>query len=217
MKNVKLLYEQASLQTQLEMQEYTFNTISNEIHDNVGQILSLAKVQLNIIDQKDTLDKTLLADAKESVAKAMADLRDIAKSLNSERIQQTGLYENTKHELQRISRAGLMNTFIKKEGEERKVAEKNRLIVFRMIQEGLQNIIKHSKASKVDVCFGYRGEYLQVSLSDNGIGFDANILSGKDGLGLRNMVKRAIVIGGEAKIKSTPGEGTTITIISPYE
>jgi len=217
MKNVKLLNEKASLQMQLEMQEHTFNTISNEIHDNVGQILSLAKVQLNIIDQSNILDKALLYDAKESVAKAMADLRDIAKSLNSERIQQSGLYENTRHELQRISRAGLMETFIKSEGEERAVIENNRLFVFRMIQEGLQNIMKHSKASKVSICFDYRGKYLIVSISDNGVGFDSEQLLGKDGLGLKNMVKRATVIGGEAKIKSTLGEGTTITIISPYE
>ena len=217
MKNVKLLYEQASLQSQLEMQEHTFNNISNEIHDNVGQILSLAKVQLNIMDQSDTLDKALLADAKDSVAKAMADLRDIAKSLNSERIQQSGLYENTTHELQRISRAGIMNTFIKRGGKQRDLTEQNRLIVFRMIQETLQNMIKHSKAGKVTVCFDYQAGCLIISLSDDGIGFDMDHLAGKDGLGLKNMVKRATVIGGEVIIKSSPGEGTVITIISPYE
>ena len=92
------------------MQEQTFNTISSEIHDNVGQILSLAKVQLNIIDQSETLDKSLLADAKDSLSKAMTDLRDIAKSLNSERIQSSSLPEITEHELTRISRARLMLT-----------------------------------------------------------------------------------------------------------
>ena len=217
MKNVKLLYEQASLQSQLEMQEHTFNAISNEIHDNVGQILSLAKVQLNIMDQSDKLDRELLADAKESVAKAMADLRDIAKSLNSERIQQSGLYENTRLELQRINRAALMNTSITSEGRKRDLSEHNRLILFRMIQEALQNIIKHSKAGQVTVCFDYKTDCLIVSLSDNGIGFDSDHLPGKDGLGLKNMAKRATMIGGEVTIKSRPGEGTVITIISPYE
>jgi signal transduction histidine kinase len=217
MKNIKLLYEQASLQSQLEMQEHTFNTISNEIHDNVGQILSLAKVQLNIIDQSDKLDKALLADVKDSVAKAMADLRDIAKSLNSERIQQSGLFENTKLELQRINRAGIMNTSITSEGSKRDPAEQNTLILFRMIQEALHNIIKHSKAAKATVCFDYQPEYLRILLSDNGIGFDADQIAGKDGLGLKNMIKRATMIGGEVTIKSRPREGTVITIKSPYE
>lgn len=217
MKNIKLLYEQESLRSQLEIQEYTFNNISNEIHDNVGQILSLAKVQLNILEQSDALDKSLLADAKDSVAKAMADLRDIAKSLNSERVQQYGLYENTRAELQRISRAGIMQTFLKSKGEEKNITSQNKLIVFRMIQEGLQNIMKHSKAREVNVCFEYENQYLKVILSDNGIGFDIEKPSGRDGLGLRNMIKRATVIGGKVIIKSEPGEGTCITIISPYE
>ncbi len=122
------------------MQEQTFNTISQEIHDNVGQILSLAKVQLNIIDQSEQLDRTLLADAKDSVSKAMTDLRDIAKSLNSERIQLSGLPEITAQELQRINRAGLILTSIKTEGKEQNMQEQKKLIIFRIIQEALQNI-----------------------------------------------------------------------------
>jgi signal transduction histidine kinase len=217
MNNVKLMYEQASLQAQLEMQEHTFNTISSEIHDNVGQVLSLAKVQLNILDQEGKLDRKLLADAKESVTKAMADLRDIAKSLNSERIQQYGLFENTRHELQRISRSGLMTTFIKSSGKEKSVAEGTKLILFRMIQEALQNIIKHSRAGKVHVFFEYGEEYIKVKIQDNGIGFNTSIQSDGDGLGLRNLVRRAKMINGEAIINSKPGEGTIITLISPYE
>src|SRR6201985_73147 len=64
---MKTVFNDQLLQSRLEMQEQTFNAISQEIHDNVGQILSLAKVQLNIIDQGETLNKALLADAKDSV------------------------------------------------------------------------------------------------------------------------------------------------------
>ncbi len=216
MKNVKLLYEQALLQSQLEMQEQTFNTISTEIHDNVGQVLSLAKVQLNIIDQSDTLDKELLADAKESVSKAMTDLRDIARSLNSDRIQQSGLYEITEHELQRISRAGLMATSIKSTGDIQLIAEQKKLIIFRMIQETLQNILKHSKATGIEVHFKYEPDHLKISIADNGVGFDKDIMSNRDGLGLQNIFNRAELIGGHAGIESAPGAGTIITITSSY-
>ncbi len=210
-------FNQQLLQSQLEMQEHTFNTISTEIHDNVGQVLSLAKVQLNIIDQGETLDRTLLADAKESVSKAMTDLRDIAKSLNSDRIQQSGLYEITEHELQRISRAGLMTVSIINEGSITDLPEQKKLIIFRMIQESLQNIIKHSKATNIDVCFKYEKEKVTISIADNGTGFDKTLLDKKDGLGLHNIFSRAALIGGEATIHSVPGEGTIITITSPYE
>src|SRR6185312_17156893 len=99
--------------------------------------------------------RALLADAKESVGKAMTDLRDIAKSLNSERIKLSSLHEIVNYELQRISRLGLMTTSLKTNGETRNLHEQKKLIIFRIIQESLQNIIKHSKARNIDVCFNY--------------------------------------------------------------
>jgi signal transduction histidine kinase len=210
-------YSQQLLQSQIEIQEQTFNSISNEIHDNVGQILSLAKVQLNIIDQREDLDKSMLADAKESVSKAMADLRDIAKSLSSDRIKQTDLYDIIVHELQRISRLGLMSTNALFEGDRIKLKEQKKLIIFRIIQESLQNIIKHSKATCTEIKFNYEKERLIISISDNGQGFDASLPEYKNGLGLQNIFNRARLIGGSASIESTPRSGTIITIISPYE
>src|SRR4051812_22318803 len=79
-------FNEQLFKSQLEMQEQTFELISMEIHDNVGQTLSLLKVQLNIIEQKEMFDKTLVSDIKGNVGKAMTDLRDIAKSLSTERV-----------------------------------------------------------------------------------------------------------------------------------
>ena len=210
-------FNQQLLQSQLEMQEHTSNIISAEIHDNVGQILSLAKVQLNIIDQGETLDRTLLADAKESVSKAMTDLRDIAKSLNSEQIKLSSLQEITELELHRINRLGLMATSLKTNGETKNLQEQKKLIIFRIIQESLQNIIKHSGAKKIEIWFHYEKDNLKIEVVDNGKGFDKTLLERKEGLGLQNIMSRALVIGGKANINSVPGQGTVITIISPYE
>jgi signal transduction histidine kinase len=210
-------FTQQLLQSQLEIQEQTFNSIGTEIHDNIGQILSLAKVQLNILDQGNSLDKTLLADAKESVGKAMSDLRDIAKSLNSERIRLSSLHDITDHELQRIGRAGAITTTLKAMGEVVNLPEQKKLIIFRIIQEGLQNIIKHSKAKNINVCFDYQKSFLKIDIADDGTGFDKTVVDKRDGLGLQNIVSRATLIGGKAVIDSAPGKGTVITIISPYE
>lgn len=210
-------FSQQLLQSQLEMQEQTFNAISSEIHDNVGQILSLAKVQLNIIDQNTILNRSLLAEAKESVSKAMADLRDIAKSLNSERIISLDLPDITAQELHRINRSGVMITSVKTEGDTHYIQDGRKLIIFRMIQETLQNIIKHSKATTVDVRFLYHENFLQTQIKDNGKGFDKELLGKGDGLGLQNIAKRAFLIGGEAVIDSKLNEGTIITINAPYE
>jgi two-component system, NarL family, sensor kinase len=210
-------YSEQLLKSQIEIQEYTFNSISSEIHDNVGQVLSLAKVQLNIIDQRDVLDRAMLQEAKDSVGKAIIDLRDIAKSLNSDRIRQTDLYDISMQELQRIKRSGLMIVNAKQEGEAVSLQDQTKLIVFRMIQECFQNIIKHSKATAIDVLFKYEKDALKITIADNGQGFDKHLFKQKDGLGLQNLFNRAQVTGGIATIDSSPGLGTTITIISPYE
>jgi two-component system NarL family sensor kinase len=213
---LKIRFRQELLQSQLEMQEQTFNTISREIHDNVGQVLSLAKVQLNIIDQSESFDKALVTDAKESVSKAMTDLRDISKSLNSERIQLSSLPEITAHELQRINRSGIMLTSINIEGQEQNMQEQKKLIIFRIIQEALHNILKHSQAKNIDVKFYYETDKLNIDITDNGIGFDKELITKRDGLGLQNIVSRAALIGGEAHINSVINQGTVITIIAPY-
>ena len=90
------------LQSRLEMQEQTFDIISQEIHDNVGQLLSLAKLQLSIVEQKETNDKLLIADIKGNIGNALTDLRDIAKSLSTSRIQQLTLLQAVEQELQHV-------------------------------------------------------------------------------------------------------------------
>jgi two-component system, NarL family, sensor kinase len=214
---MRIEFNQQLLQSQLEMQEQTFNTISQEIHDNVGQVLSLAKVQLNIMDQHKTFDESMLNDVKDSVSKAMTDLRDIAKSLNSERIKLSSLPEITALELQRISRAGVMQASIQTDGAEQSMQEQKKLIIFRIIQEALHNILKHSKATNIEVSFSYAADELKIKISDNGTGFDKELLSKKDGLGLKNMINRAALIGGKANIESIINKGTFITLICPYD
>lgn len=211
-----LLHKSELLKAQLEIQEQTFNTISQEIHDNVGQVLSLAKVQLNIIDQGEILNKELLADAKDSVSKALGDLRNIAKSLNTDCIRISSLPESISLEVKRINRARLINATFTSKGKVRNIEDQKKLIIFRIIQEALQNILKHAKAKNVDIRFQYKPDYIKIKIHDNGIGFDKELLSKKDGLGLQNIVNRAAMINGKADIKSTLNEGTTITITSTY-
>jgi two-component system NarL family sensor kinase len=215
---MKAIFNEQLLRSQLEIQEQSFNTISMEIHDNVGQTLSLLKVQLNIMDQKKTLDKVLLGEAKDNVGKAMSDLRDIAKSLSSERIQLLSLSEMTKHELQRISNTGIMQVSHTTDGHEQIMTSEKKLILFRIIQESFQNIIKHANATKVTVDFVYYADNLRIEINDNGKGFDNEISADKPkGLGLQNIVNRAAIIGGKAIINSGIDIGTTIIIITPYE
>lgn len=209
-------YQRQLLQSRLEMQEETFNTISREIHDNVGQLLSLAKVQLNIAQQHNLTDTVLLDDIKANIGQAMTDLRDIAKSLSSERLQLTPLSQAVEQELQRIGRNGVFSCTSHIQGHERPLPEQRKVIVFRIIQESLQNILKHAEADEIHIDFDFALHELHIVLRDNGIGFDVQKV-GQGGLGIQNITHRASLIGGKASVRSTAGLGTTITLTIPYD
>lgn len=215
---IKSSYEQSILQSQIEIQEQTFNYISQEIHDNVGQILSLAKVQLNIMNESETMSKELLNDVKENISKALSDLRDISKSLSSERIRTLGLYETVAKEAENINKSGVIQIATSMEGKEREMNEQKKLILFRIIQESLQNGLKHAAASDINLLFNYREDELQVTIKDNGKGFDIDeVIKKRAGLGLLNIKTRTLLTGGTCTIESELNKGTCIKIKIPYE
>jgi two-component system NarL family sensor kinase len=214
---MRATFEKQLLESKLEIQEQTFDMISQEIHDNVGQVLSLAKVQLGILEQKQAVDGQLLGNVKECISLAMTDLRDIAKSLSSERIQQLSLQDSITQEIKRINRAGFVKVNAEVLGIEKNIPDQHKLIAFRIVQEGLQNIIKHAGATEVKVSIRYPEDGMYITIFDNGVGFNPETeLKKKDGLGIQNILRRATLVGGKAEIMSKPGEGTTLQIQMGY-
>ena len=189
--------------------------ISQEIHDNIGQTLSLAKLNLNTLDMEQR-EKALgkVGDAKELVGKAIQDLRDLSRTLNTDNIAALGLVKAIDAELQLLQKSGLVKTALEVKGQVVKADPKKELILFRIVQEAIHNVIKHAQASAVGVTAAYEGSYLRLSLADNGVGFDLGGGRG-NGSGLNNMRSRSQVIGGQLDISSGAGRGTNITIQLP--
>jgi signal transduction histidine kinase len=216
---MKLSFEQTLLQTQLEIQEQTLKTISQEIHDNIGQVLSLAKLNLNTmeIDKKEELQEKI-TDSKKLVSKAIQDLRDLSKSMNTDNIEAIGLIRAVEYELEMMRKTGY-KTELNVNGTTIRLEPQKELILFRIIQEILNNIIKHAEASNVAVDFVYDSSEIKISVKDNGKGFDLAPLneSGNNafGLGIRNMYNRARLIHAEFAMSSTTNEGTTVTMTVP--
>lgn len=213
-------YEETILQTQLEIQEQTLKTISEEIHDNIGQALSLAKLKLNTLkyDQPDLLVEKI-NDSRELVSKAIRDLRDLSRSLNTDSIASMGLVRAIELELELFRKSGFQTTLYT-EGEVRKMEPQQELILFRIVQESLNNIIKHADAKIIRVTALYTATELDLQVEDDGKGADPEQLD-MDGnsyksLGLRNMSNRAGMIGGTFSINSVPGNGTIIKLSIPF-
>ena len=199
-----------------EIQQATLNTISQEIHDNVGQLLSLTKMQLNLIEQSSEKDDNVIRDAKDNISKAMTDLRDLAKGMSSDRIKLLGLYDSVVQEANRINKVGRLLVEVISNGNKREPEHQKQLVLFRVIQECFQNIIKHAQANHVLVSFTYEADSFDVLIKDDGIGFDYQPGSpSSEGLGLMNIFNRIHLVGGEVSLNSAPGAGTSVHIKVP--
>ena len=221
LENTKNIYEKNLLQTQLEIQEQTFLDISREIHDNIGLSLTLAKLQLNTIDplNPDKISESVNSSVQ-LIGKAIHDLSDISKSLNSETIKTQGLYNTLKVETERISYSGKIDIQFATEGEAVFLDAQKELVLYRIAQEALNNILKHASATRVWLILRYTATEFMMSVKDNGKGFEANLSENqpvrKMTAGLANMRIRAGSINGSCKIESSSGNGTTISIIIAY-
>jgi signal transduction histidine kinase len=209
-------FEKQLLQSRLEIQEETLNAVSQEIHDNVGQLLSYAKVQLNIMEQRTAAGHEELHAVKDTIGTAFTALRNIAKSLSSDRAQSFSLTDSINEEVRRMERTGITIAFTPSQ-DEQALDQQTKMLLFRIIQEALQNILKHAAATRVQIEMQYLPAHLLIHVHDNGKGFDVEKeLAQKEGLGLQNILNRARLIGGSAVISSSSGEGTSIKINVPY-
>lgn len=213
-------FQQTLLQTQLEIQEQTLKTISEEIHDNVGQVLSLAKLNLNTMDISKTAQlQGKIDSALAQVSKAINDLRDLSKSFNTDNISAIGLVRAVEYELDMIKKTGLHKTSFNVEGKIKRLEPQKELILFRIVQETLHNIIKHAGASSIWISARYTENDLELEIKDNGKGFDTAAAGDQDtgsGLGIRNMNNRARLIGAEFNLSSIKDEGTSVAIVLPF-
>ncbi|MBI1343955.1 MAG: sensor histidine kinase [Terrimonas sp.] len=218
---VKSRYDQEMLRSQLEIQEQTFKNISQELHDNIGQMLSVVKLTLAALSiEKDSPSYSLAQNAQEVLNKAIADLSNLTKSLHTDRITEVGLTDSIKYELAAIKNAGLMGVNFSVKGNEFQFTEQKAIFLFRIFQEFLHNTLKHAGASEISVSLVYGDDDTFVlNMRDNGVGFDlsAKKLSGSSskGVGLKNLFNRAELIGADMQMESTPGLGTSIVIQLP--
>jgi len=207
---LRLSYERELLKTQLEIQEQTFKNISQEIHDNIGQMLSLAKLNLSTMDPglPATLEQKI-GDTKQLVGRAIHDLRNLSHGLNTDYVADLGLVKAIGRELEIIQRSGGMETELITEGLVYSIDKQSELIVFRIVQESLNNIVKHAKATTVSITLVKTATGLTLYVQDNGQGINFDKLR-QFSNGLINMRKRMEDVNIEFSIENN--NGTLITL-----
>ncbi|MBY0479926.1 MAG: hypothetical protein K2Q21_01125 [Chitinophagaceae bacterium] len=205
-------FENQLLQSRIETQEETLAVLGKELHDNIGQLLNSTKLLIGVTQRKliDAPDTLTIAD--ETLATAISELRSLSKSLNKEWLQQFNFIENLQTEIKRINASEILQINCSNSSKIPFPSDAQ-IILFRIVQEALQNAIKHARASHIDITITEDQNSLLLLITDNGTGFDFND-SKKNSLGLLNMQHRTKLLGGSIEWAST-NSGTSVTLRLP--
>lgn len=209
-------FRQELLQSQLETQEYSFNQISQELHDNIGQLLSSTKLLLNIGTMELQNVPDAITTAEQTVSKAIQDLRSLSKSLNKEWLHQFNLIENLEAEKERINTTRNIQLTLDSEYHKLPLEPEAQVMLFRVVQEALQNSIRHASPQHISIEIKNTDNYFELNIKDDGKGFNIESVK-KESLGLRNMEHRVQLLGGNISWQTEADKGTLITIKIPVK
>ena len=194
-------------ESQIEIREETLKNISWELHDNIGQLLTLAKIQIQNI----TPETPELVETQEIISKSLSELRVLSKVINPEFIKTISLHEAIDIEINRLNRLNFIKARFITNGEVFILDKKQEIIIFRMLQEFFSNTIKHAQASMLEVIITYKERSILFEAKDDGVGFDISKKTNL-GIGLQSMRNRAKLIGAEVNLTSEINKGTSISI-----
>jgi signal transduction histidine kinase len=219
--NLKTTHEKELLITKLEIQEETFNKISREIHDNISLGLTLAKLQVNNFMESHNNHHSFLSTSVDLISKSLVDLNDISKSLDGNQLASHGLINALESEVMVLNRSGIYKVELEIIGEAIYLDSETELILLRIFQEACNNILKHARATRIQIDMIYEPGMLNMKITDNGKGFNVEETRSKKEIrkmsGLNNFYSRAKLIGAELNITSMKGVGTTIHIKKPIK
>ncbi len=205
-------FSEILVRSQMEIKENTLKSIAWELHDNIGQLLSLAKMELNILSMQNQITPEKIQNVAQLVGKTLQEIRMFSRILNQDVINSIGIKQAIQIEVDRLNRMQFLNASLKVKGTPVDIDSRDEIILFRIVQEFFSNTIKHSKAKNLNVTLQYDNNHLIISLQDDGVGFDKDRV--KQGSGMLNMSGRAEMIHTRLNIQSGL-EGTIVTIDYP--
>ena len=200
----KKSFDRELAESQIEIREETLRNISWELHDNIGQLMTLAKIQAQMAQER----PEMMAEVSETIGLGLDELRALSKLINPEALKSLSLKDAISLEIERFNRLKFIAAQLTVKGEIIPIEGNNQVILFRILQEFFSNTIKHSKASSLNVVLDYSDNELTITAEDNGVGFEKN--DNFMGIGLKNMTTRAKLINSTLKINSEKNKGTSL-------
>ena len=207
-------FDRELLRSHLEIQSQAFESISRELHDNVGTLISIAMVHIRSLSGSITGNEhRKLTEADNLLNEAMDMLRDISRSINPENINRLGWQKSFIAELDRIRKTNLFIVHYSEEGEPFTIELQKQIIIFRILQETLNNIVKHSNGGNINTHIYFSESGVIITIQDDGKGFQQQLTDlSAQGSGIKNMQARAAMLPAELDIESRVDAGTLVTL-----
>ena len=210
----ELEYQKAINQSTVDTQEQERSEIGKELHDNVNQVLTTTKLYLDLALSNPELKDELIQKSTGNIISVINEIRQLSRSLMDPSIGDLGLVDSIHDLIENINLTRKLHVRLDApDAIEHHLDKAQKLTIFRIIQETLNNAIKHARATSVHIAFRISGSNAEVRITDDGIGFDPATV--KKGAGLKNVQNRIYLINGTHTFKSSPGGGCTISIVFP--
>ena len=190
--------------------------LAEELHDNVNQLLGVVKLYVEHARVDPPGKNEVLKKSSEYLDRVIREIRHLSKSLTPPTLAMNGLVASIEDMISSIEQARNITIDFDFDGfDEGLLSSSKQLMTYRIIQEQLNNVLKHSKADRVSIRLGQDNGIVHLVINDNGVGFDAQQI--KQGLGLNNIRNRLEVVNGNMQIESQPGEGCTLVVDFEYD
>jgi PAS domain S-box-containing protein len=205
----------------VQLQESERRLIAREIHDEAGQALTSLMVGLRLLEERAARNEPLvdhIADLKQTVDQVLEGLHRLATDLRPASLDHLGLCEALRQYVHTFSQQHRLAVQFETIGleDDSGLPPEEAIALYRIAQEALTNVVRHSNATRADVLLERRANQLVLIVEDNGTGFEPAEVTAGDHLGLAGMQERAEMVGGSLVIESSPGSGTTVYVELPY-
>lgn len=208
-----------SLKSMFEGQEKERTRIARDLHDGLGNLLSTVKANVGRldIDQNNENSEALYDKACDLLDEACSEVRKIAHEMMPQALQKLGLTKALEDLILKVDDANDFSADIYIYGEERSLSDSCNIMLYRIVQELLYNIVKHAHARQVMLQLTFTEDWLNIIVEDDGVGFTVDKEDALNGIGLQSIDFRVSYMGGNYEIDSRPGEGTSFIINVPFD
>lgn len=215
---VIMLQQEQAAKAIIEAEEEERQRIARDLHDGVGQMMSAVRMNLSVLEDRTLFRSKQQKDDFERIVGLVDDsckeLRTVSHNMMPNSLIKNSLSTAIRNFIDKLDKNAL-NVQLYTEGLDQRVDMSIESVFYRVIQECVNNVIKHAKSDKLDISIIREQNIISATIEDNGVGFDAKDISNFEGIGLKNIITRVQYLHGTVEFDSAPGQGTVIVIHIP--